>query len=63
MNQWDPLSPEAIAPLVRNTIFSGNVHCYGRVASTNSTALDAAGRPHSHHDNPAEGAVFLVRLD
>ena len=58
MNTWDPLSPEAIAPLVRNTIFSGNIHCYRTAASTNSLALEAAGR--SGNDAAPEGAVFLA---
>jgi BirA family biotin operon repressor/biotin-[acetyl-CoA-carboxylase] ligase len=58
VNTWDPLSPEAIAPLVRNTIFSGNIHCYLTAGSTNSLALAAAARP--GHDAAPEGAVFLA---
>ena len=53
-----PLTPESIAPLVRNTIFSGNIYCFGQVDSTNSLALAAAqSRP---ADLAREGAVFLA---
>lgn len=59
MISWDPLTPEDIAPLVRNTIFSGNIHCYRQVESTNSLALAAAAQ--SGHTEPApEGGVFLA---
>jgi BirA family transcriptional regulator, biotin operon repressor / biotin---[acetyl-CoA-carboxylase] ligase len=54
-----PLTPEKIAPLVRNTIFSGNIHCFQQVDSTNSLALAAAAQ--ARHAEPApEGAVFLA---
>ena len=38
----DVMSSEALAPLVRNTIFSGNVHHHDQVESTNALALAAA---------------------
>jgi BirA family transcriptional regulator, biotin operon repressor / biotin---[acetyl-CoA-carboxylase] ligase len=56
---WDPLSPEAIAPLVRNTIFSGHIHCYRKAESTNALALEAAARSKQAEPTP-EGAVFLA---
>ena len=56
----DVMSSEALAPLVRNTIFSGNVHHHDQVESTNALALAAAAL----HTNPAEGgregAVYLA---
>ncbi len=50
----DLLLPEAIAPLVKGTIFDANIHHYFRIASTNLTAMAAAaaGAP--------EGSVFLA---
>src|SRR2546423_12078187 len=50
----DLLLPEILEPLLRSTIFGGNVHHYYRVGSTNTIALDAAaaGAP--------EGSVFLA---
>ncbi len=58
MITWDPLTPESIAPLVRNTIFSGNIHCCRRTDSTNSLALEAA---RSWSTEPApEGVAFLA---
>src|SRR5215471_393880 len=56
---WDPLTPESIAPLVRNTIFSGNIQCFQQVESTNSLALAAAARWRQAEPAP-EGAVFLA---
>ena len=54
-----PLTPESIAPLVRNTIFSSNIYCFQQVESTNSLALAAAAQ--SRQTEPApEGAVFLA---
>jgi BirA family biotin operon repressor/biotin-[acetyl-CoA-carboxylase] ligase len=55
----DTLSPEALAPLVRNTIFSGNVQCFASVGSTNSVALEAASTFDAQHGT-SEGAVFLA---
>jgi BirA family transcriptional regulator, biotin operon repressor / biotin---[acetyl-CoA-carboxylase] ligase len=50
----DLLLPEMLEPLLRGTIFGGNVHHYYRVGSTNTVAMDAAagGAP--------EGNVFLA---
>jgi BirA family biotin operon repressor/biotin-[acetyl-CoA-carboxylase] ligase len=50
----DLLLPEMLEPLLRSTIFGGNVHHYYRVGSTNTVAMDAAaaGAP--------EGSVFLA---
>ena len=50
----DLLLPEMLEPLLRGTIFGGNVHHYYRVGSTNTIAMDAAaaGAP--------EGSVFLA---
>jgi BirA family biotin operon repressor/biotin-[acetyl-CoA-carboxylase] ligase len=56
---WDPLSPEAIAPLVRNTVFAGNIHCVRRTESTNSLALEAAAGT-AQSERAPEGAVFLA---
>lgn len=56
----DKLSPENLAPLVRNTIFSGNIQCFEQVESTNAVALQAAARFESHHEGPAEAAAFLA---
>src|SRR5215472_12202759 len=56
---WDPLTPESIAPLVRNTIFCGNIQCFQQVESTNSLALAAAARWRQAKPAP-EGAVFLA---
>jgi BirA family transcriptional regulator, biotin operon repressor / biotin---[acetyl-CoA-carboxylase] ligase len=55
----ETLSLENLAPLVRNTIFSGNIHCFPRVESTNSLAL-AAAASNSIQEGAAEGAVFLA---
>lgn len=60
MLTWDTLSPESLAPLVRNTIFSGNIHHYQQAESTNSLALEAAARSGSHAAGAPEGAVFLA---
>jgi len=50
----DLLLPEMLEPLLRGTIFGGNIHHYYRVGSTNTAAMDAAaaGGP--------EGTVFLA---
>lgn len=54
MTVEDLLLPEILDPLVRGTIFSGHIHHYHRVGSTNTLALEAAnaGAP--------EGSVFLA---
>ena len=50
----DLLLPEILEPLVRGTIFSGRMHHYYRVGSSNTVAMKAAetGAP--------EGSVFLT---
>lgn len=57
----DLLLPEILAPLVRGTIFAGNIHHYFKITSTNAVAMQAASsdgvRPQA---KPApEGAVFV----
>ncbi len=56
----DVISPESLAPLVRNTIFSGNIHHFEQAESTNSLALEAAARSAKQPDGAPEGAVFLA---
>jgi BirA family transcriptional regulator, biotin operon repressor / biotin---[acetyl-CoA-carboxylase] ligase len=50
----DLLLPEILDPLLRGTIFGGNIHHYYRAGSTNTLALEAAvaGAP--------EGSTFLA---
>lgn len=50
----DLLLPEILQPLLRGTIFDGEIHHFYKVGSTNSTAMTAAaaGAP--------EGSVFLA---
>lgn len=52
--------PELLAPLVRNTIFSGNIHHIVQADSTNSVALRGAALAGQHPDDTPEGAVFLA---
>ncbi len=52
------MSAEVLSPLVRNTIFAGNIHHWPEVESTNSLALQAAAG-HAPESAP-EGAVFLA---
>lgn len=60
----DVLSTEGIAPLVRNTIFSGNIHYFQQAESTNNLALEAAAAAAAsfgkHGELAAEGAVFIA---
>jgi BirA family transcriptional regulator, biotin operon repressor / biotin---[acetyl-CoA-carboxylase] ligase len=56
----DQILPEIVTPLVRNTIFSGNIHHVDQAESTNSLALAAAGRPEYLGENGPEGAVFIA---
>ncbi len=56
----DTLSPENLAPLVRNTIFSGNIHHFEQAESTNTLALQAATRFSQQAEGAPEGAVFLA---
>jgi BirA family biotin operon repressor/biotin-[acetyl-CoA-carboxylase] ligase len=57
---WDTLSPENLAPLVRNTIFSGNIHHFEQAESTNTLAMQAAARFGQQAEGAPEGAVFLA---
>lgn len=50
----DLLLPELLEPLLRGTIFAGNICHYYRAGSTNSLALEAASA------GAAEGTVFLA---
>jgi BirA family transcriptional regulator, biotin operon repressor / biotin---[acetyl-CoA-carboxylase] ligase len=56
----ESLLPELLAPLVRNTIFSGNIHHCVQADSTNSVALRGAALSSQHPDDTPEGAVFLA---
>lgn len=60
MQTADQLSSESLAPLVRNTIFAGNIQYFDSVGSTNSLALETAARFTSRREGAAEGAVFLA---
>lgn len=51
---------ETLAPLVRNTIFSGNIHYHDQVESTNALALAAAALHTEHSEEGSEGAVYLA---
>ncbi len=52
--------PEVLAPLVRNTIFSGNIHHSVQADSTNSVALRGAALAGELGDDAPEGAVYLA---
>lgn len=52
--------PDVLAPLVRNTIFSGNIHHVVQADSTNSVAMRGAALAGEHPDETPEGAVFLA---
>ncbi len=52
--------PEVLAPLVRNTIFSGNIHHIVQADSTNSVAMRGAALAGAHPDDTPEGAVFIA---
>lgn len=54
------LLPEKIAPLVRNTIFSGNIFHHEQVESTNSLAMAAGTRAGHAPDSAPEGSVYLA---
>jgi BirA family biotin operon repressor/biotin-[acetyl-CoA-carboxylase] ligase len=56
----DLILPESLSPLVRNTIFSGNIHHYETVTSTNELALEAAMQPPHQGESAPEGAVFIA---
>jgi BirA family biotin operon repressor/biotin-[acetyl-CoA-carboxylase] ligase len=50
----DLLLADIVAPLVKGTIFSRNIHHYYKLASTNTSAMEAAA------DGVPEGTVFLA---
>jgi len=50
----DLLLPQMLEPLLRGTIFGGNIHHYYRAGSTNTLALEAAS------DGAPEGSIFLA---
>jgi len=52
--------PDVLAPLVRNTIFSGNIHHVVQADSTNSVAMRGAALAGQHPEETPEGAVFLA---
>lgn len=56
----DFLLPEKLAPLVRNTIFSGNIFHQETVESTNSLAMAAGTRAGHSPDSAPEGSVFVA---
>lgn len=56
----DFLLPEKLAPLVRNTIFSGNIFHQEQVQSTNLVAMAAGSRAGHAPDSAPEGSVFLA---
>jgi BirA family transcriptional regulator, biotin operon repressor / biotin---[acetyl-CoA-carboxylase] ligase len=56
----DRILPETLAPLVRNTIFSGNFYHVEQAESTNALALEAVKRPEYQKENGPEGAVFVA---
>ena len=55
----DLLLPDKLAPLVRNTIFSGNIHHHLQVESTNLLAHEAANAG-KNQEATSEGEVFLA---
>jgi BirA family biotin operon repressor/biotin-[acetyl-CoA-carboxylase] ligase len=50
----DLLLPDALAPLLRETIFGQNIHHYYKTGSTNELAMEAAGA------GAPQGSVFLA---
>ncbi|GAC1508939.1 MAG: biotin--[acetyl-CoA-carboxylase] ligase [Terriglobales bacterium] len=50
----DLILPDMIEPLLRSTIFSGNIHHYYKIGSTNTAAMEAAS------EGAPEGSVFLA---
>jgi BirA family biotin operon repressor/biotin-[acetyl-CoA-carboxylase] ligase len=56
----DLISPDNLAPLVRNTIFSGNIHHYAQTESTNLLAMQAGGNSNRDPQTAPEGVVFLA---
>ena len=60
MNNSHYLLPDVLAPLVRNTIFSGNIHHLVQADSTNSVAMRGAALAGEHPEETPEGAVFIA---
>jgi BirA family transcriptional regulator, biotin operon repressor / biotin---[acetyl-CoA-carboxylase] ligase len=56
----DLISPESLGPLVRNTIFSGNIHHSEQTESTNLLAMEAGASAGHAGESAPEGAVFLA---
>jgi BirA family transcriptional regulator, biotin operon repressor / biotin---[acetyl-CoA-carboxylase] ligase len=54
VSRVEHISPEALYPLITNTIFLGRVHHYESVESTNTMAMKAG------ESGAAEGTVFLA---
>lgn len=54
MSRVEHISPEALYPLITNTIFLGRIHHYESVESTNTMAMEAG------EAGAAEGTVFLA---
>lgn len=52
--------PEHLGPLVRNTIFSGHIHHYHQVDSTNLLASRQASVADGNRETASEGEVFLA---
>jgi BirA family biotin operon repressor/biotin-[acetyl-CoA-carboxylase] ligase len=50
----DLILPDMLDPLLRGTIFSGRVHHYYKIGSTNTAAMEAASK------GAPEGSVFLA---
>jgi BirA family biotin operon repressor/biotin-[acetyl-CoA-carboxylase] ligase len=50
----DLLLPDMLSPLLRGTIFSGNIHHYYKIGSTNDIAMEASSK------GAPEGSVFLA---
>src|SRR5258708_37111937 len=59
MTEQELLLPEALAPLVKHTIFAGHIHYWPEVESTNSLAVQAAALG-SRETEAGEGTVFLA---
>ncbi|HEY6248952.1 MAG TPA: biotin--[acetyl-CoA-carboxylase] ligase [Candidatus Angelobacter sp.] len=58
--QGDLLLPEALGPLVRNTIFFGHIHHWLQTESTNLLASRAAALAEQQTEAASEGEVFLA---
>jgi BirA family biotin operon repressor/biotin-[acetyl-CoA-carboxylase] ligase len=56
----DQISPEKLAPLVRNTIFSGNIHHCHQTESTNLLAMEAGSHATRDPEKAPEGTVFIA---